>query len=252
LDKQLSAIQTFLRTSTSVCLLAGALLAAGCDSLTDNQSPKELLSMSVSGLAGIDSYSFIETSGVTSAAGIKSAAVTYRGEVQEHNRMLLQSEDNRHTRSVIPPLELLTAIEAGASHVELLPSKSGLRTAVLRVDLDSAAAVKQWEAQLNASITRLDSLNSPLSQTGGSKTLSSNQNKSSEFDREWAEEIARSKSTLNDLLRNLHVESFYLLTIDRKRLLPLKLQEHTVLHYEAKGAKRKEILDSELIFATSR
>jgi len=208
--------------------------------------------MSISGLAGIDNYSFIETSGVTSAAGIKSASVTYRGEVQEHNRILLQSEDNHHTRSVTPPLELLTAIQASARHVELLPSKSGLRTAVLRIDLDPAAAAKQWEKQLNASIARLDNLNSPLSQAGDSKALSSIGSNSSEFDREWATEIARSKSELNELLRNLHVESMYMLTIDRKRLLPLKLQEHTVLQYEAKGAKRKELRNSELIFANSR
>jgi len=251
LEKQARAIQILLRISTTVCLLAWVALAAGCDSLTDKKTPKELLSMSVSGLAGIDSYTFVETSGVTSAAGIKSASVTYRGEVQEHNRILLQSED-KHTRSVIPPLELLTAIEAGASHVELLPSKSGLRTAVLRIDLDPAAAAKQWETQLNDSIARLDNLNSPLSQAGGSKALSANGNNSTEFDREWADEIARSKSELSKLLRNLRVESMYMLTIDRKRLLPLKLVEHTVLQYEAKGGKRKELRDSELIFATSR
>ena len=48
------------------------------------------------------------------------------------------------------------------------------------------------------------------------------------FTHEWKEELIRSGAEFNQMLSTLHVNSSYRLVVDRKRLVPLKLEENSV------------------------
>ena len=60
------------------------------------------------------------------------------------------------------------------------------------------------------------------------------------FRRAAAEETARFRQELNRALTSLEAETNILVTIDRKTMLPLSIEETTVLRYEAGGRTRTE------------
>ncbi|MBW7457551.1 hypothetical protein K0U00_26255, partial [Paenibacillus sepulcri] len=68
------------------------------------------------------------------------------------------------------------------------------------------------------------------------------------FQKEWQAEITRSGRLLEDMLSTLQVSSTYKLIVDKKRLLPLRLQEHTILRYKTQGEQRQESRISDITF----
>ncbi|EFM12920.1 hypothetical protein PaecuDRAFT_0431 [Paenibacillus curdlanolyticus YK9] len=70
------------------CAAIGGL--TGCGDVSGTMEPEKFFSLSVSGLAGKDQYTFQGQSGVVLPAGVRVHALQYRGEISAHSRMKVQ------------------------------------------------------------------------------------------------------------------------------------------------------------------
>ncbi|RAP78096.1 hypothetical protein [Paenibacillus montanisoli] len=233
------------RWITCCCVL---LMAAGCGSAADNKSPEELLALSVSGLSGVDRYAFSGNTGIglTEISPIK--AMSFQGTVENHSNVQVKANKPNTLASAIHPLEILRQVEASAQKTELLPAESGNRTAVLRITADAKKAKDIWTTRLRNEFSALEKkVPSALVSKSQSKPGGGNGSESA-LEKEWMEELARSKVQLEKMLSTLQVQSQYRLIIDRKKLLPLKLEEKTKLKYRADGQTRTETRLTKLAF----
>ncbi|WP_308634514.1 hypothetical protein [Paenibacillus silvisoli] len=234
---------------TKWLMACGLLLTAtGCGSAADNKTPEELLSLSVSGLSGVDKYAFSGDTGIglTEISPIK--AMTFQGTVENHNNVRVKANNPDSVASTIHPLEFLRQVEASAQTTELLPAESGNRTAVLRIKADEKKSKEMWTTKLRNEFSALEKKVPSASDHGMKSKQSTGSGKSSALDKEWREELSRSKAQLEAMLDSLQVQSQYRLIIDRKKLLPLKLEEKTRLNYKADGQSRTETRVTKLAF----
>ncbi|MFD0713683.1 hypothetical protein [Paenibacillus sp. GCM10027626] len=232
-------------------LLGFALLCGGgCQPYAQGRSAEELLSLSISGLAGVDQYSFTGKTVIRNAAGVQTPPVIFQGKVEDHHNIKVQSSEKTYIdHFASQPLALLKKIQAGKAKVEVVGAKSGQSTAVLRIEMDPSKARRIWQDQLTASMNEVEKKLDPAK---AERSLQPLQQSSKEaYLKEWKAELDHSKKQLEKMLGSLQVESVYELTIDRKRLLPLKLDEQTLLHYEVDGNKLKEGRKAEMTFAPS-
>jgi hypothetical protein len=94
------------RSKRWLLVLFGAveICVSGCGSMTDNMPADQFLALSISGLAGIDQFTFAGESGVLLPVGVKIGSLSYKGEVTGHSEMKVQmtgSGDNNGGRSGI-------------------------------------------------------------------------------------------------------------------------------------------------------
>lgn len=222
-------------------ILIALLLMAGCAAPSDDKSPEELLSLSVAGLSGIDHYLFSGATGIAIADGNMPQPLTFKGVVEDHNRIRMSAGLNGSTGEGMPfhhPLKLLEHIQAHADTITLMPSQSGNRTATLRVELDGASARRQWSERLRGEFDKV--AGTGRGNAKGKTALANQVNASTDLEREWRKEVDRSRRRLDEMLRTLNVQSTYTVIVDRVKMLPLRLQEQTQLHYEAGGEPYKE------------
>ena len=131
----------------------------------------------------------------------------------------MKSNENGDVTGIIQdPLEFLKQVQASAKKTELMTEKSGKWTAVLAITSDEKAAAEIWRNNLKEQFKQI-----------AKKVPASAQDT---LVREWKEELVRSGEEFNQMLSTLHVNSSYRLIVDRKRLVPVKLEENSVLHYQ--------------------
>ena len=237
-------MRKFMAAVTAVALLAG------CSTHSENRSPKELLSLAVSGLTGVDHYRFEGSTGI-SVKGGGEKPVTFQGTVKDHNDIKVQTSSNAKLPGIGHPLELLKDIEASARSTELVTERSGNRTAVLHIDADEAKAKKQWSDRIRGEFARLEQQVPAMPRSAVKQAGAGKDPRQAAFEREWKDELARSRSKLDRMLKTLKVKSSYTLIVDRTKLLPIRLQEHTELRYTADGAEQQELRKTDMRFATS-
>lgn len=206
------------------------MLAAGCASPVDHKSPKELLSLSVAGLSGIDRYTFSGQTGIETEDRVEVKSTAFQGTVENHNQVQVKSNEVGALTGIIRnPLELLTQVQASAKKTELLKGESGEWTAVLAITSDEKTAAEMWRNNLKEQFKQI-AKKMPAS-AKGNLIKAKSQSARDTFTHEWKEELIRSGAEFNQMLSTLHVNSSYRLVVDRKRLVPLKLEENSVLHY---------------------
>ncbi|AZN42100.1 hypothetical protein [Paenibacillus albus] len=227
-----------LRIVTFGCIL---LMLPGCGNAADNKSPQELLSLSVSGLSGVDRYAFTGTTGIGFGSGsVESKATSFEGTVENHNQVQLKANENDTMSSNVRPLELLTEVQKSAQSTELIESESGNRTAVLRIKANEKLASENWRNKLRSEFSVLEQKMPTAIRAKMKSKQAVAAGKETELEKAWKEELAKSRSQLENMLSTLRVQSDYRLIIDRNKMLPLQLEEQTVLHYKAEGAQQQE------------
>ncbi|SEM75478.1 hypothetical protein [Paenibacillus sp. OV219] len=227
-----------MRIVTFGCVL---LMLSGCGKAADNKSPQELLSLSVSGLSGVDRYAFTGKTGIGfGSSAAESKATSFEGTVENHNQVQLKASENDTLSSNVRPLELLTEVQKTAQTTELVESESGTRTAVLHIKANEKLVSENWRSKLRSEFSVLEQkVPAAISATMKSKQAVA-ASKKTELEKAWQEELTKSKSQLEVMLSTLRVQSNYRLIIDRNKLLPLQLEEQTVLRYKAEGAQQQE------------
>ncbi|GGD65249.1 hypothetical protein [Paenibacillus nasutitermitis] len=227
-------------------MIISLLGIAGCASGSMNRTPDELLGLTVSGLSGVDHYTFKGTTKIAIGDGTVIKPISFQGEVRNHEQLEVKSSDSDSAADLIHPLELLKEIEQSAASTELIAAESDKATAVLQIKTDEKAAARLWAGRLRSQFKQLQSSIpgtevSPLQQQDESQA-------SAQFKKEWDAELARSGRLLEEMLATLHVSSTYKLQLDRSKMLPLRLQEHTVLRYKTQGQQRQETRSSDVSF----
>ncbi|GMK41603.1 hypothetical protein PCCS19_46600 [Paenibacillus sp. CCS19] len=85
-QKRTIRAKTWLLTLMSISLFG----VSGCGSVTDNMPADRFLALSISGLAGVDQFTFTGQSGVLLPVGVTIGSLTYKGEVTGHSDMKVQ------------------------------------------------------------------------------------------------------------------------------------------------------------------
>ncbi|MNZ88831.1 hypothetical protein D3C78_1077320 [compost metagenome] len=207
-----------------ILLLIGAVLPLyGCSGLSKQRSAEEWLSLSYSGLAATDQYSFSGSMSIKTAGGLEFNPQIFSGKVVDHKQLTVQSgsEDPLHWN----PVQVLGALKNGSRKVSILREDSSADTITLLIEETEASSKKSWEQRLRA---QLDQVGANVPQGGGA------------YRNEWVKELERSRLQLDAMLNTLQAKTAYELTIDRKRLLPLRMDEKSSLTYLQNGRGASE------------
>lgn len=73
---------------------ASSFSVTGCGSVTDGMPADQFLALSISGLAGVDQFTFTGESGVGLPVGVTIGSLSYKGEVTGHSDMKVQMTGN--------------------------------------------------------------------------------------------------------------------------------------------------------------
>lgn len=228
-----------LRIVTFGCVL---LMLPGCGNAADHKSAQELLSLSVSGLSGVDRYAFTGKTGIGFGdSKVESKATAFEGTVENHNKVQVRASENDMLNTNVHPLELLTEVQKIAQTTELIERDSGNRTAVLHIKANEKLASESWRKKLRSQFSALEQkVPAAISAKMKTKSQGNTAGKETELEKAWREELAKSNRELEGMLSTLQVQSDYRLIIDRNKLLPLQLEEQTVLRYKAGGTPQQE------------
>ncbi|TYP72687.1 hypothetical protein [Paenibacillus methanolicus] len=212
--------------------LAALLLPACGERPLVEKEPKELLRLSVSGLSGIDAYRFSGQSGMKTGERVTDI-VRFGGKVEHHDQIRLEASSVKQVEqyTVRDPMAYLSQVQAEARRTEVKQAESDARSTMLVMYADSELARKRWVRTLKAAFD--DAIRSGVRRLDGPRGGSTLPPKTEE-------EIRVLRRQMNEMLQSLSVETTYRLVIDRKKLLPGKLTEDTVLHYKREGRTYSE------------
>ncbi|WP_042160070.1 hypothetical protein [Paenibacillus gorillae] len=226
---------TVRRMITAAAIQAGLItllmLLTGCGGLKGDRSPEEWLSLSIAGLAATDNYVYKGQTTVSTAEGWSYTPKSFQGQVVGHETIKAQTEDGVTWN----PVELLKEIQADHKQIEIVQNavntgaaKGAGKTVRLRVQTDEAAASEKWKLKLTGELDKLES-GVPIEQT--------------EYRKAYLNELNKSRGQLTAMLKTLQVRSEYQIVIDASSLIPLSMEEQTVLTYikdaEEKAESRK-------------
>lgn len=178
--------------------------------------------MSISGLASIDQYEFSGETAVTLPNGVSGKPKAYRGKVIDHEKLIVQSEGE--STSEVNPAKLLAWIQNSPKEVSLMKSdQEGLVQLSIHMKGDAPAA--KLTEQLQSELTAL-AADAPK--------------EGAAYRKAWEEEFHRSKQQLNEVLKTLRVKSDYKLYVDRNKMLPMQLEEYSMISYVSQGRSHQE------------
>ncbi|RJX41034.1 hypothetical protein D3P09_03190 [Paenibacillus pinisoli] len=211
-------------------LFAALLLAAGlagCSGAQSNRTPEEWLSLSYAGLAAMDQYAFSGSTSMGMAEGVMFKPQTFEGKVVNHHQLTIQSD--KQDPLYWNPVEVLDALNRSHESVEIVENgvrdENGTDTLVLRAVEKRAAAKDRWTGMLKQELEKVTGEVIIESSGAGLKR------------KEAAE---KAKQELDAMLRTLQVHTEYEITVDKQRMLPLKMEENTTFDYERNGRGMKE------------
>ncbi|MBH5316788.1 hypothetical protein I6N90_03050 [Paenibacillus sp. GSMTC-2017] len=199
----------------------------GCMGTSRNRSPKEWLSLSYSGLAAMDQYAFTGSMSMGMGEGMMFKPQTFEGKIVNHHQLTLQSEQQDPLYR--NPVDVLRSLNESHKAIEIIKDGTEESTAagiiVLRIWDDRNVVKKNWSKKLNEQLDQLAG-NHLIAETVGGK--------------EQKIVLEQSKIELNNMLDSLEVDSQYEIIIDKKKLIPLKLEEQTLFSYMRNGNPTKE------------
>jgi len=216
-----------------------AAMQIGCAGPETDRSPSELLSVASAGLEGVDRYTFRSRTAVLSGGVELHELESYEGEIAGHAV--------RAIRGLSGGLAQAADAETPASRLaELAGKNAGIEYAgnapegcvALRVKLSGEEAARDVKARLTRQFERAaERAESELEESDlrGGEAASADK-----FRRALTRETKRFRRELDRLLEGLEAETTVLVTIDRRTMLPLELEEKTVLRYESGGRTRTE------------
>ncbi|MDQ0059547.1 hypothetical protein [Paenibacillus harenae] len=187
------------------------------------REPKRWLSLSYSGLAAMDQYTFTGSMNMSLNGGTSFSPRTFEGKVIDHKQLTLQtnSGDQLH----INPVLVLESLAQSDKNNIVISESSDPDTITLQIAEDDEASKKRWEQRLRQQLEALMVNEPPVS---------------APYKKEWDQEAERSRKQLEAMLSSMRTKSSYELVIDRNRLLPLRLDEQTVFQYEYGGKTASE------------
>ncbi|MHA6484619.1 hypothetical protein ACX1C1_22245 [Paenibacillus sp. strain BS8-2] len=206
-----------------VCINLFALVAmfgvAGCAADADSRTPEEWLSMAYSGLAAMDQYHFTGSVSMGMDEAVMSKPQMFEGKVMNHEQLTVQSDET--TPVNWNPVDVLAKLSSSNAGVEIIDegmteTESGAsQTLTIQVNEQSDITTKRWDSLLRQQFQEV-----AKSDLGRGSTSE-----------DWRRIVSQSQEELNEMLAKLEVKSQYDIVIDKQRLLPLKMEEHTQFSY---------------------
>lgn len=199
-------------------LMLSAAMLSGC-SMVQERSPEQWLSLSYTGLAAMDQYAFTGSMRILLSGGVEFKPETFEGKVTDHEKLTLQS--NSKEALYWNPMQLLESLNNANEQVTIsgegIDDATNTETITLQIVEDRKVSKQRWEQRLQQQLDTL-AQQAPL----GNSILT----------KEWQQELERSRKELHEMLRTMKVNAVYELVIDKKRLIPLKLDNKTEFNYE--------------------
>jgi hypothetical protein len=231
----------WLRTAM---LLSGLLLPlAACGGIESTHTAEETLALATAGLSGIDRYGFTVRTELLLDNQHKYETEAYEGEIIGHNQLkvwpqggvkqmdAVSSEDAQ----VRNPAGWLARVEKLDKTVEYVPEGADGTKIRLRIRLAPEAARQEIAAAMRDAFEQVAA--DAMGTAGGEGTIQAADSKLQEA---IEQEITQSRAKLEQLLAALEAESELLIDVERSRLLPLRMEERTVMQYVVGQAPRTE------------
>jgi len=204
---------------------------AGC-AAGEDRSPAEMLSIVSAGLEGVDRYTFRSSTTVRSGGIDLQELESYEGEIAGHAvreiRSLSGGDSLAADAAATPAARLAELARSGAEIRYAAEAPDGCVTLHVRLPDDAAAREIRSRLTRRFELAAKKALSEPVAGAG------------EDYRRTVADETARFRRELENLLSGLQAEATVLVTVDRKTMLPLKLEETVVIRYEAEGKPRTE------------
>ncbi|MFD0587945.1 hypothetical protein ACFQZE_08005 [Paenibacillus sp. GCM10027627] len=208
-------------------LLVLTVLLAGCTSL-GKRSPEEWLSLSYSGLAAMDQYAFSGSMSIGVENGVVIKPQMFDGKVVNHKQLTIQSDKSEPLNW--NPVEVLKSLSNTHESVEIVADgeldPSGAETLTLRVQEQSGVSKERWSRMLKGQMEQLG-----LQQT---------QRGAGAAGAEKSKLLKNASNELNEMLNTLEVQTQYDIVIDKRKLVPLKVEEKANFLYHRKEKQVKE------------
>ena len=221
------------------CLIAALLASvqAGCAGPEPDGSPEEVLSVASAGLEGVDRYTFRSRTFVRSGGIELHELESYEGEIAGHAVRAIRSLSGgaaREDGAVETPASRLAEIARREADIAFADASACCLT--LRVTLKGEAAARDVRERLTERFERA----AKRAESGPEAAGLVDAGTAEQFRRAAAREAARFRAELARMLEGLEAETTVFVTIDRKTMLPLRLEETTALRYQAGGKMRTE------------
>ncbi|MCU6708981.1 hypothetical protein M6D81_09635 [Paenibacillus sp. J5C_2022] len=215
------------RITTAVVGLAFIIFASGCSTFGGKRTADEWLSLAYSGLAATDQYNFTGSMSMEVASGVLLEPHTFQGKVVNHQNMTIQSEQQGGVSYDWEPLQVMKRLNESNASVQFVPEREGqpedTATVTLLVEEMPEATKARWEQHLKGEMEQL-----ALKGTDAAGATAEQQ-------RLLEKELERSRHELEAMLSSLKAQAQYMLVIDKRSMLPLKMEETTKFHYVMRG-----------------
>lgn len=199
-------------------LLAFMIITSGCGAA--NRSAEEWLTMSTSGLEGMDQYSFAGQSVTALANGETYSPKNFEGKVVDHKELATSTN-----KSGVSPSELLKSLQTANKEVTFGPQPADANLINLQVNLSADDAKKQWSDYVWKEFEQV-ALNQPAADAP--------------YKAEWDKELERSRKELESRLSTLTAQSSYTILVDRNQMIPVEVNGTTVFDYSKQGGAAQE------------
>ena len=217
------------------------------------RSPEELFKLTVSGLSAVQQYGFTATSTMDGAREKRE----FRGVVKEHDQLQLLAagtdgqewlgQRNADAVRSLNPEGLMSWLLGHKADVTLDESRSNAGTVLLIIRQDPEQAASMWRSRLQDKWQAVRAEQPQNSDVW--PRLNDSQRK--QFAAEWNAELDSSSAQWRSMMDSLSADSQYELVINRSRLIPISLKEHSQLHYLTGKTASTEVADMDFHFQYS-
>lgn len=216
-----------------------AAMQIGCAGPEADRSPSELLSVASAGLEGVDRYTFRSRTAVLSGGVELHELESYEGEIAGHAVRAVRglSGGLMQAADAVTPASRLAEL-AGKNAGIAYAGEAAEGCVALRVRLSGEEAARDAKARLRRQFER--AAERAKSELAGGRLWGGEAASADEFRRALEWETKRFRRELDRMLEGLEAETTVLVTIDRRVMLPLEIEEKTVLRYESGGRSRTE------------
>ncbi|WP_156739569.1 hypothetical protein [Paenibacillus oryzae] len=221
----------------SAALLA-LLMVWGCAGMTERRTPQEWLSLSYSGLAALDEFSFAGSLTMGMNEGVMNKPQTFEGKVVDHHQLTLQAEGQHALYG--NPADVLARLNRGNDGVAINREGQGdgefpaEDIIWLQIKGKPEETTERWRQHLRDGLAELNGIG--MSAASRETTALREQT------------LLKAKEELEGMLATLNATSVYQLGIHRKKLLPLKMMENTEFNYKRNGVPMHETRSTSIRF----
>lgn len=215
---------------------------SACGGIEEAHTPEETLALAASSLAGMDDYGFnVKTELSLGDAGNVYRSESYEGQVTGHHQLSVRLEkglrplaelsDEQQARYRNPAARLAELEKLGKTVSYVRGSDPGTIQLHIQLEPDSARnelekqVFQQFETAARQIDPSIDADASDAKEMEGANAMNA----------ALQQEVERSRMKLREMLDTASIESELTVSIERARLLPLRMQETSVLRYRYNG-----------------